>query len=63
MAGRVNVPVFSPHLYRFRNLIERFFNKLKHFRTVATRFDKPDENYLALVELAAVRIWMRFMSR
>ena len=60
---RVNVPAFSPWLYRYRNLVERFFNKLKHSRAVATRFEKHDANYLALVKLAAARIWMRFMSR
>jgi len=54
---------FSPYLYRLRNLVERFFNKLKHFRAIATRFEKHDANYLALVKLAAARIWMRFMSR
>jgi transposase len=63
MPRRVNVPAFSAFLYRFRNLIERFFNKLKHFRAVATRYEKHDANYLALVKLAAVKIWMRFMSR
>jgi len=63
MPGRVNRPAFSPFLYRFRNLVERFFNKLKHFRAIATRFEKHDANYLALVKLAATRIWMRFMSR
>ena len=63
MPHRVNIPAFSPWLYRYRNLIERFFNKLKHFRAIATRFDKHDANYLALVKLAAARIWMRFMSR
>ncbi len=63
MPGRVNIPAFSPFLYRYRNLVERFFNKLKHFRAVATRFEKHDANYLALVKLAAARIWMRFMSR
>ena len=46
-------------LYRYRNLVERFFNKLKHFRAVATRFEKHDANYLALIKLAAARIWMR----
>jgi transposase len=60
MPRRVNVPAFSSYLYRFRNLVERFFNKLKHFRAVATRFEKHDENYLALVKLAAARIWMRY---
>jgi len=63
MPGRVNIPVFSPFLYRLRNLVERFFNKLKHFRAIATRFEKHDANYLAFVKLAAVKIWMRFMSR
>jgi transposase len=63
MPNRVNAPAFSPFLYRYRNLVERFFNKLKHFRAVATRFEKDPANYLALVKLAASRIWMRFMSR
>jgi transposase len=63
MPGRVNVPAFSSFLYRYRNLVERFFSKLKHFRAVATRFEKHDANYLALVKLASARIWMRFMSR
>jgi len=63
MPGRVNIPAFSAFLYRYRNLVERFFNKIKHFRAIATRFEKHDANYLALVKLAAARIWMRFMSR
>ena len=60
MAHRLNPPAFSPFLYRYRNLVERFFNKLKHFRAVATRYDKLPENYLASVKLASIRIWMRF---
>lgn len=63
MPNRVNVPRFNKKLYKKRNLVERFFNKLKHFRAVATRFEKHDANYLALVKLASARIWMRFMSR
>jgi transposase len=63
MPNRVNIPKFSKKLYRKRNLVERFFNKLKHFRAIATRFEKHDANYLALVKLASARIWMRFMSR
>ena len=38
-------PAFSSFLYRYRNLVERFFNKLKHFRAVATRYDKSPDNY------------------
>lgn len=63
MPNRVNIPAFSAFLYRYRNLVERFFNKIKHFRAVATRYEKHDANYLALVKLAAIKIWMRFMSR
>ena len=44
---------FSPYLYRYRNLIERFFNKLKHFRAVATRYDKTATSFLAFVHVAA----------
>ena len=40
-------------LYRERNLVERFFNKLKHFRAIATRYDKLARNFLAGVQLAA----------
>lgn len=63
LQNRKNVPAFSAFLYRYRNLVERFFNKLKHFRAVATRYEKHAANYLALVKLASVKIWMRFMSR
>jgi transposase len=63
MPNRKNIPAFSQFLYRYRNLVERFFCKIKHFRAVATRFEKHDANYLAVVKLAAARIWMRFMSR
>ena len=59
MPGRLDPPAFSSFLYRYRNLVERFFNKLKHFRAIATRFEKRPENYLALVKLAAIKIWLR----
>ncbi len=59
ISSRKETPAFSPFLYRYRNLVERFFNKLKHFRAIATRFEKLPENYLALVKLAAIRIWLR----
>ena len=38
-------------LYCERNLIERFFNKIKHFRAIATRYDKLARNFLAAVQL------------
>ena len=43
-------------LYCERNLVERFFNKLKHFRAVATRYDKLARNFLAGVQLASAII-------
>lgn len=49
----------APEIYRKRNLVERFFNKIKHFRRVATRFDKLAANFLAAVSLAATRLWLR----
>ena len=42
-----------------RNLIERFFNKIKQCRRVPTRYDKLAANYLAFVKLASIRIWLR----
>jgi transposase len=59
MPNRTNRPAFSASLYRQRNAVERFFNKLKHFRAVATRYDKRDDNFLASVKLALLRIWLR----
>jgi transposase len=47
------------YLYRYRNLVARFFNKIEHYRAVATRYDKTPENFLAGVKLASLRIWMR----
>jgi transposase len=50
---------FSPHLYRARNLIERFFNKIRECRRVATRYDKLAANYLAFIQLASIMLWPR----
>jgi transposase len=56
---RVLNGIFSKRLYRERNLIERFFSNLKHFRRVATRYDKLAANFLAMVQLASMRLWLR----
>ena len=55
-ANRKDAFSFSRWVYRQRNLVERFFNKIKQFRGIATRYDKPPENYLAAVKLVAARI-------
>lgn len=45
-------------LYRERNLVERFFNKIKHYRGIATRFDKLAITFLAGVLLVCVVLWL-----
>jgi transposase len=47
------------HLYKERNLVERFFNKIKHFRRIATRYEQTARAYLSMVQLVAVVIWTR----
>ena len=51
--------VFSTFVYRYRNLVERYFNKLKQFRGIATRYDKNPDNFLAAIKLVSARIWIR----
>ena len=58
-SNRKDTFVFSKWVYRQRNHVERFFNKLKQFRGIATRYDKDPLNFLAAVKLAAIRIWLR----
>ena len=47
------------HLYAQRHLVECCFSKLKQFRRVATRFEKTARNYLAIITLAAIVLWLR----
>jgi transposase len=60
MPQRVHKPPFSASLYKLRNAVERFFSKIKHYRAITTRYEKYPENYMALIKLAATRIWMKF---
>lgn len=48
---------YSPWLDRQRNLVERFFNRSKQFRDIATRFYKGPANFMSAVELICTRIW------
>ncbi|MDF3048209.1 MAG: transposase [Candidatus Midichloriaceae bacterium] len=50
---------YDRELYKERNLIERMFNKLKHFRRVATRYDKLDVAYLGFVFIASIYLWLK----
>lgn len=45
--------------YKARNLIERCFNKLKHFRRFATRYDRRALHFLSFAYLACAMLWMR----
>jgi putative transposase len=46
-------------LYRERNLVERFFNTIKHFRAIATRYDKLANTFLAAVQMVCVICWLK----
>jgi len=50
---------YNAEIYKHRNHIERFFNKLKHFRRIATRYDRRDLYFMAFFHIAAAMIWMR----
>ncbi len=47
--------------YRWRNLVERLFSKLKNWRRIATRYDKTRESYLGFVALASIKLWIPFV--
>ena len=49
---------FNRALYRMRNLVERAINRLKQFRRIATRYEKKAENYLAMLHIASILLWL-----
>ena len=49
----------DPHLYRERNLCERFWSKVKQYRRVATRYDKKARHFLAFVQVAAMMVMLK----
>lgn len=51
-------PAFDKQLYKRRNVVERCFNRLKHCRSVATRYDKTATSYRATVTIAALLQWL-----
>lgn len=57
--SRARKHAFDKHLYAQRHLVECCFSKLKQFRRVATRFEKTARNYLAIVTIAAIVLWIR----
>lgn len=58
-ASRTNPIAYDRHIYKERHLVELFINKIKHFRRIATRYDKTIASYASFVAVAAFMLWMR----
>jgi putative transposase len=58
-ANRARAIPYDRHLYKDRHLVELFINKIKHFRRVATRYDKTVASYASFVAVAGFMLWMR----
>lgn len=57
-SNRRNPRAFDRHIYKRRNLIERFFSRIKQFRRIATRYDKLAKSFLSFVHLACAIVWL-----
>lgn len=57
-SNRTNPRTFDRHIYKSRNLIERFFSRIKQFRRIATRYDKLAMSFLSFVHLACAFVWL-----
>ena len=57
-SNRLNPRAFDRHIYKDRNLIERFFCRIKQFRRIATRYDKLAQSFLSFVHLACAFVWL-----
>ena len=49
---------YDRHLYKERNLVERFFNRIKQFRPIATRYEKLTRNYFSMLNLVCAYLWL-----
>lgn len=50
---------YDKEIYKERNLVERLFQKLKQFRRVATRYERRAVNYMTMLSLASIVIWLK----
>jgi transposase len=57
-ADQVPDPAFDKEAYRERNIVERLINRLKQWRRIATRYEKRAANYLGMLTLAAILLWL-----
>lgn len=51
-------PPFDEHLYRERHRIENLFAKIKHYRRIATRYEKLHDTFAAMVSIACILVWL-----
>lgn len=58
--NRVVTIEYDKHIYKERNCVERFFSRIKHFRRVATRYDKTHAMFLGGLLLISILIWIKF---
>jgi transposase len=50
---------YDAALQKERNLVERMFNKLTHFRRVAMRYDKRASRFMGWLNIAAITLWLK----
>ena len=48
-----------PELYKERHLVECFINKIKHFRRIATRYDKTVQAFMSMICIACMMVWLK----
>ena len=56
--NRIEFRVYDKIVYKERNVVERLFQKLKHYRRIATRYERLARNYMAMLSLVATVIWL-----
>ena len=56
--NRIEQRDYDRHVYKDRNLVERFFSRLKQFRRIATRYEKLARNFTSMLNLACAYIWL-----
>ena len=57
--NRKRLHAYDTALYKERNRVERFFSRIKHFRRIATRYDKLASTFMGFVTLAAIMLWLK----
>lgn len=57
-SNRLQQRDYDQHLYKDLNLVERFFNRIKQFRRIATRYEKLARNFFAMFNLVCAYLWL-----